>query len=144
MCCPHHSPLPPFWRRYVTLTHCFLYLFFNSSGRMWMLGFLVGWWLVAFDIMYCLHFSYLLVHLTKLLATVWTRLPDSHLFSVLSRIPLLSLLFHYYYQQYHYYHYIVSLPLDQLLLSWRLGVSNQAEVYLDCSFCPSIFCSMMV
>ena len=56
-------------------------------------------------LIFCLHFSYLLVHLTKLLATVWTRLPDSHLFSVLSRIPLLSLLSHYYYQQYHYYHY---------------------------------------
>jgi hypothetical protein len=40
MCCPHRSPLPPFWRRYVTLTHCFLYLSFSS--RMRMLGFLVG------------------------------------------------------------------------------------------------------
>ena len=95
-------------------------------------------------LIFCLHFSYLLVHLTKLLATVWTRLPDSHLFPVLSRIPLLSLSRHYY-QQYHYYHYyqyIVSLPLHQLL-SWRLGFSNQAEVYLDCSFCPTIFRSMM-
>ena len=25
MCCPHHSPLSPFWRRYVTLTHCLIY-----------------------------------------------------------------------------------------------------------------------
>jgi hypothetical protein len=39
-------------------------------------------------LIFCLHFLYLLVHLTKLLATVWTRLPHSHLFSILSRIPL--------------------------------------------------------
>ena len=27
---PHRSPLPPYWRRYVTLTHCFLYLSFKQ------------------------------------------------------------------------------------------------------------------
>ena len=35
--------------------------------------FLLAYRLVV--LIFCLHFSYLLVHLTKLLATVWTRLP---------------------------------------------------------------------
>ena len=112
-------------------------------------------------LIFCLHFSYLLVHLPKLLATVWTRLPDSHLFSILSEyhyyyyyliiiinisitiITNTSYHYHYISYYYHYYQYIVSLPLDQLLL-WRLGISNQAEVYLDCSFLSFLLRSMMV
>ena len=78
MCCPHRSPLPPFWRRYVTLTHCFLYLSFSSLSRMRMLGYLVGGLVSCIDNLFA--FLYLVVHLTKLLATAWTRLPHSHPF----------------------------------------------------------------
>ena len=105
---------------------------------MWMLGFLVGRLVSCIDTLFALF--------------VPARPPNQAAGHSLDKVTWLSSVFYtfqntlapilsrHYYQQYHYYHYyhyIVSLPLDQLLL-WRLGISNQAEVYLDCSFCPSI------
>ena len=99
MCCPHRSPLPPYWRRYVSLTHCFLYLSFKQFRSDVDVG-ISCWWISRLvELIFCLHFSYLLVHLPKLLATVWTRLP-------------LTLICFLYFPEYHYYYYYLIIIIN--------------------------------